>query len=378
MKYELNIPDRKALIRRAQALTEESGNYTFLPRCAYEFQGFSIEKDGSLEAGEDADRSILETLLAEGLIRKGEAGEEIKPEDTAEAETTEETEPAGVEEPTEAEEPEAENPVETTETEQDEPAEETESDEVSEEPEDATDIPQPETEPEGIDPEDIGEETGFVKPSISLPLEGHSGRSLRNLIFLLYSRGHLISKSTGGDFGADDDLVEELKIASEYPTANGLIEHIRKFEAGNGKAVRGIEITEDKVVFTGFPVTDDPDEVQAFVHLASLMNRQSIEQNRIQTKPVDETNEKYSMRTWLLRIGMNGDEFKETRSILMKRLDGHTAFRTPADAERWKAHRKAIRDKQKAALEADTTPDGGTIPDAETTADAEPAERVVS
>ena len=324
MKYELNIPDRKALIRRAQTLTGESGNYTFLPRCAYEFRGFSIEKDGSLVAEEDADQSILQTLLAEGLIR-------------SEGETDD------VQVTMESDEPEA-----SRETEEPETGEETASEESAEISEEERVIQQPE--PEEITPEDIGEETGLVKPSISLPLEGHSGRSLRNLIFLLYSRGHLISKSTGGDFGAEDELIEELKIESEYPNASGLIEHLQKYETEHGRAVRGLEITEDKVVFTGFPVTDDPDEIQAFVHLASLMNRQAIGQNRIQSKPADETNEKYSMRTWLLRIGMNGEEFKDTRNILMKRLDGHTAFRTPADAERWKVRRKAIRDEQKTAV----------------------------
>lgn len=33
------------------------------------------------------------------------------------------------------------------------------------------------------------------------------------------------------------------------------------------------------------------------------------------------------MRTWLLRLGFIGDEFKTARDILTKRLDGDTAFR---------------------------------------------------
>jgi hypothetical protein len=33
------------------------------------------------------------------------------------------------------------------------------------------------------------------------------------------------------------------------------------------------------------------------------------------------------MRTWLLRLGFIGDEFKTARELLTKRLDGDAAFR---------------------------------------------------
>ena len=44
-------------------------------------------------------------------------------------------------------------------------------------------------------------------------------------------------------------------------------------------------------------------------------------------KPQQEENQKYAMRTWLLRLGFIGDEFKTAREILTKRLSGDTAFR---------------------------------------------------
>ena len=36
---------------------------------------------------------------------------------------------------------------------------------------------------------------------------------------------------------------------------------------------------------------------------------------------------RYAMRTWLLRLGFIGDEFKTARDLYTKRLDGDTAFR---------------------------------------------------
>ena len=45
------------------------------------------------------------------------------------------------------------------------------------------------------------------------------------------------------------------------------------------------------------------------------------------------TNEKYTFRTWLLRLGMIGEEFKTARKHLLKNLDGNIAWRDPAQAQ---------------------------------------------
>ena len=49
---------------------------------------------------------------------------------------------------------------------------------------------------------------------------------------------------------------------------------------------------------------------------------------------------------------MDGDEFKQTRKILMEKLTGHSAFRTPAEAEKAKAKAQKKRDELRAAKEA--------------------------
>ena len=49
-------------------------------------------------------------------------------------------------------------------------------------------------------------------------------------------------------------------------------------------------------------------------------------------KPQQNENPKYAMRTWLLRLGFIGDEFKTAREILTKRLAGDTAFRHGREA----------------------------------------------
>ena len=39
-------------------------------------------------------------------------------------------------------------------------------------------------------------------------------------------------------------------------------------------------------------------------------------------------NEKYAFRCFLLRLGFIGEEFKQSRKILLSNLDGSSAFKT--------------------------------------------------
>ena len=91
------------------------------------------------------------------------------------------------------------------------------------------------------------------------------------------------------------------------------------------------------------------------------MNQQAMSQKRIQAKDVDDEDEKYALRTWLLRLGMNGPrDLKETRKILMENLSGHAAFRTDEEAQKFLAREKAKRDALKAAKQAAQNGDPAT------------------
>ncbi|MBR4319258.1 MAG: virulence associated protein, partial [Oscillospiraceae bacterium] len=74
----------------------------------------------------------------------------------------------------------------------------------------------------------------------------------------------------------------------------------------------------------------------------------------------DDSNEKYGFRTWLLRLGLNGADFKEDRKRLMANLSGNSAFRNDEEKARWTERQKAKREAQKAAAQQETTDtDGG-------------------
>lgn len=336
LKFELNIADRKTLANRMEELTGIHPYYTRAPLYAYDIGNYTIDRNGNLLVEpENADAELLTTLLNEGLIRGGESIESTgdQPENT---------------EPTEnlAEEPVAE--AEPDDTAEDEPdAEESESED------------QPEEVPLDLE--------------LAFPTSQHNGVSLRNLVNLIYSRGRLISKATGGHFHVETDLVETLRDDSCTYTVANFIEALKSYEAQCGTAMEGLVITEEKVSFTGFPTASDYDHLTAFGHLAILMNQQAISQKRIQAKEVNDSNEKYALRTWLLRLGMNGPDFKQTRKILMENLSGHAAFRTDEEAQKFLAREKAKRDALKAAKQAaqeSSASAGETI----ASADAEPTQ----
>ena len=64
---------------------------------------------------------------------------------------------------------------------------------------------------------------------------------------------------------------------------------------------------------------------------------------KVETKYVDDESEKYALRIWLTRLGMNGPEFKTTRKILMKNLSGYAAFPNEEAARKFYAKQEAKR-----------------------------------
>lgn len=59
------------------------------------------------------------------------------------------------------------------------------------------------------------------------------------------------------------------------------------------------------------------------------MNPKDMARNskRITTKEREVENEKYAFRCFLLRLGLIGQEFKNSRKILMKNLEGNAAWK---------------------------------------------------
>lgn len=177
--------------------------------------------------------------------------------------------------------------------------------------------------------------------SIALPLKDHSGRTLTNLIRMLACRQDLINHAIGYEgFQISDDLIAALN-EKNPETVEAFMEVLTGFDEAN---YTGFAIEAGKLQLQGFPYTSDPDRVQAYMQLASLMNRMAIKLKRVMMEKPDLANEKYSFRIWLLRLGMVGPEFKKCRAVLLKKLSGNSAFRTDDQKEAFYAKLKEKRE----------------------------------
>ena len=187
------------------------------------------------------------------------------------------------------------------------------------------------------EPEDVEESTAEegTEVTVSLPVGGHNGATLRNLVNLVFTRAHLINRALGTVLSAEKGLCDALSENEGISTAEDFLRVITGYEKENGTALSGIAFTPERITFSTLPENSAAEKIRAFTELVSMMNRQALNQKRIQAKAVNEENEKYALRIWLTRLGMNGPEFKETRRILMENLSGNAAFRTEADKQRW-------------------------------------------
>ncbi|MBQ2016779.1 MAG: virulence protein, partial [Clostridia bacterium] len=55
---------------------------------------------------------------------------------------------------------------------------------------------------------------------------------------------------------------------------------------------------------------------------------------RVTAKDKEVDNLKYAMRCFLLRLGFIGEEFKTHRAVLLRNLDGNSAFRSGSAPKR--------------------------------------------
>lgn len=190
-------------------------------------------------------------------------------------------------------------------------------------------------------------EQGFAEEvpmelNVKIPAEDLTAQGIRNLVNMLYSRQYLLNKATGGAYFAVSAAIAE--VLKDNPI-DSKVEVIEQIQTAGG--ITGLAIEEDKVTFT-FPKAEEPEENAAYIELAAAMLKKAKESKRIRVQEHTPENEKYYFRVWIVSLGFSGGEHKETRHHLLKRLQGHAAFKTDEEAEAFKA---AMKEKRRLAKE---------------------------
>jgi len=130
---------------------------------------------------------------------------------------------------------------------------------------------------------------GISVTTISVPRDIFTDLALSNLQKLLWAKGELICQA--------------LDIASTE-----------------------IEVTDETVNFPWFGELD-ADEIKYISQFINGLCEFANLSKRITSKRRKEGNPKFAMRTWAIRLGFKGPEYKRLRAYLLKRLPGDAAWR---------------------------------------------------
>ena len=190
---------------------------------------------------------------------------------------------------------------------------------------------------------------------IHIGAAGHTPQSLRNLANIMASHEELLSKALKLDEGrlgrycrpVDPDFLEALN--KKKPTTMAGLADIWYTTQGasygrsqhyNSSRYHMLNLhatfTKGTIEFRLFQFDAPADgkqnglhagQLKSYIQLCLAMSELAKEVRTASAKPQQNENPRYAMRTWLLRLGFIGDEFKTARDLYTKRLDGDTAFR---------------------------------------------------
>ena len=180
---------------------------------------------------------------------------------------------------------------------------------------------------------------------IHLDGKGHTVRSLRNFISIIYARNDLFYRALGVNCerarycqSLDERLVNTIRLRN--PKTMKELENI--WYNGSSESSRRRHYNDTRYHFLnlhsffhgnrtvelrGFNSTLHAGVIRAYIVFALALDNQARVQKAASTKKPQTENEKFAMRTYLNRIGLIGDEFKACREHLTKNLRGSSAWR---------------------------------------------------
>ena len=190
---------------------------------------------------------------------------------------------------------------------------------------------------------------------IHIGAKGHTPQSLRNLANIMAGHEGLIAEALDLDRGrmsrycrtVDPRFLEQLnrkkpqtmaQLADIWYTSQG--ESRGRDHHYNGSRYRMLNyhsvFTKGTIELRLFQFDAPADgkrgglhagQLKGYIQFCLLLSQMAKELKSASPKPQQHENPKYAMRTWLLRLGFIGDEFKTAREVLTRRLSGDASFR---------------------------------------------------
>lgn len=191
----------------------------------------------------------------------------------------------------------------------------------------------------------------------------HDAKSLKNLVFTFRAKEELIFKAVKTQTSRlghwckpiDDDLVNNIKLIKKlddsalkktwYGTYTDWHDESAHYHGSRYHALNLHSLWyRGTVEFRLFEATLHAGEVRAYITLCLAMSAAAINAKRASAEVLDNGNDKYAMRCWLLRLGLIGEEYKNCRTHLLKNLEGNAAWKNdPSTYASYRAQQEARR-----------------------------------
>ena len=149
------------------------------------------------------------------------------------------------------------------------------------------------------------------------------GKEVEMLISELASRGYEIPSANKLTVQMPADFFTEHTLNNLHQICEN---KAALFQAAFQTDTLDIISSDEKVKFPWFTVEQDGD-ADAYCTFISTLCEVAKNQSRINRKPDTSDNPKYTMRCFLIRLGMVGAEFKTARKVILRNLIGNSAFR---------------------------------------------------
>ncbi len=197
---------------------------------------------------------------------------------------------------------------------------------------------------------------------VHVDASNHNRQSLKNLIGIMYSKEDILFKALQVDPARARDYCQKVRepmlrqartLSSDETKDLTQLEQI--WYGGNVESTdhynwtRYYALNLHSVFYRGtvewrcFNSTLHAGKVAAYVNLCLAISAQAIAQRSTVMRKTHSDNELFTFRVWLVRLGLNGPEFKETRDQLLKNLSGDRAWRHDKDS--YEVNRRKKRDR---------------------------------
>ena len=194
----------------------------------------------------------------------------------------------------------------------------------------------------------------------------HNRQSLKNLIGIMYSKEDILFKALQVDPIRARDYCQKVRepmlrqawtLSSDETTDLTQLEQV--WYEGNVENTdhynwtRYYALNLHSVFYRGtvewrcFNSTLHAGKVAAYVNLCLAISAQAIAQRSTVMRKTHSENELFTCRVWLVRLGLNGEEFKHTRDHLLAHLEGDRAWRHDKDSYPVNQKKKKRRESER-------------------------------